>query len=61
MIQKRFPFRDDSVLNSLGIVILSSKFLVCDVKLTEFKEINSVEKTVCMNIFCDFFGRVMAL
>lgn len=61
MIQKRFPFRDDSVLNSLGIVILSSKFLVCDVKLTEFKEINSVEKTVCMNIFCDFFRRVMAL
>ena len=51
---KKFSFIDDSVLNSFSIVILSSKFDVCNVKLTQFKELNSV----CISNFYYFFRRV---
>ena len=52
--QKNFSFIDDSVLNSFSIVTLSSKFDVCNVKLTQFKELNSV----CISNFYYFFRRV---
>ena len=49
--QRRFAFGDDSVLHSFSIVILFSKFFVCNVKLTEFKELKG-KSGVKMKLFC---------